>query len=239
MRPIRAANMASKQGQITEATADHYVIKTSANEVLRINFNEHTRIIGGTVTPTAAQGRFAPGNVVSGPVSASDILVGDYITTVGELVETDHNAINAALISKLDPERVKEMKTREAEFGKSWLAGRITAITGTTITINGMIDSAPHNVVVDENTSLTQRHDPATLADLHVGDMIRVDGTGTPGSDFHATKIMTGGGRMMGGLGGMGPSNGSGGAPARIPNDVPAPAPQQAPATPVPATTPQ
>ncbi len=209
-RPIRAANMAGKQGRVTEAASDHYVITTSAHETIRVNITEHTRIVGGpghirqpepapTQEGEGAGGRVPQGSIVPATISPSEIVAGDYITTVGELDAAAPNTINASMIAKLDPERVKEMKAREAEFGKSWLSGRITAIAGSKVTIAGSVDGQPHTVLVDEKTSFIQRRDSVTLADLHVGDIVRIDGTGTPGSDFHAVKISAMGGRLAGG----------------------------------------
>lgn len=242
-RPMRAANMAGKQGQVKEATGDYYVIVTSAHETYRINITEHTRIVGGPghvrqPAPAPSQeGAGAPSKVTQGgmvpaTISPADIVVGDYITTVGELDAASPNTINASMIAKLDPERVKEMQAREAEFGKSWLSGKITAITGSKVTIAGSVDGQPHTVLVDEKTSIIQRRDPIPLTDLHVGDIVRIDGTGTPGTDFHAAKISAMGGRMGGGAG-MGPRNFQGG-----PSSAPTNAPQQGPASGQPAPMP-
>lgn len=248
-RPIRAANMTGKVGEVTEAAPDHYMIRTSAKESYRINITEHTRIVGGAghirQTPPPPTGEAAAnvpsrapqGGMVPSTIPASAIVAGDYITTVGEVDPASPNTVNASMIAKLDEERVKQLKEREAEFGKSWLSGRITAISGTTITLNGSVDGAPHNILVDENTSLMQRRDPATLADFHVGDMIRVDGTGTQGSDFHATKVSAMNGRMLNGIGVSGSHGGTGTpspawqapAPMAVPAPLPPPAPAQTP----------
>jgi len=243
-RPIRAANMAGKLGVVTEAAGDHFVIKTSAGEVFRINITEHTRIVGGPghIRPAGSQGggntpgQVPQGGTVPATIPASDIIVGDYITSVGELDAAATNTINASMIAKLDAERVKEMKARAAEFGKSFLSGKVTKIDGTKLTINGSVDGAEHTVLVDENTSFVQRRDPMTLADIKVGDMIRIDGTGTQGSDFHATKISTMGGRLQGPntMRPGGPTGGPG-APTTAPTTTPN---QSAPVQPNPTAAP-
>jgi hypothetical protein len=38
------------------------------------------------------------------------------------------------------------------------------------------VDNAPHTIVADENTLFRKRREPITLADVQVGDNIRVEG---------------------------------------------------------------
>jgi hypothetical protein len=250
-RPMRAANMAGKLGVVQEAAGDHFVIKTSAGEIFRINITEHTRIVGGPghirtpePAPEGGSGRAPLGGMAPGTIPATDIHVGDYVTSVGELDSSSANTINASMIAKLDEERVKELKAREADFGKTYLTGKIEKIEGTKITINGLIDGKSHTIIVDESTSFTLRREAATLADYKAGDMIRADGSGSPESDFHATKISTLGGRMLGGPTGApgGQRQWQGGqprqgAPTGTPQSAPT-TPQSAPAQPAPMTTP-
>jgi hypothetical protein len=76
----------------------------------------------------------------------------------------------------------------EANFGKTWLMGKVTAIDGTKITLTGTLDSAPHTIVADENTEFRKRRDPITLADIQVGDTVRADGAVKDGV-FTATTV--------------------------------------------------
>jgi hypothetical protein len=117
-------------------------------------------------------------------------------------------------IMQLDPDTAKRMEQQEANFGKTWLQGKVTAINETTIILTGTLDNAPHTVVADENTQFRRRRDPVTLADIQVGDTIRADGAVKNGA-FAATTIDVGGG--MGGprQGGPGqPPPGAGQNPA-------------------------
>lgn len=251
---FHTANMGGKLGQVTEVGADHIVIKTSAGEVVRVNILDRTRIVDGTVHQRAADQQVAPtpgeaaqprpvpmGGFVPQTLKVTDIAVGDYVTTVGE-VPPGQGILNASMISRLDPERVKEMKARDAEFGKSWLMGKVTSIDGTKITLTGTVDNQPHTFVVDENTGIMIRRTPATLADLHVDSMVRVDGAVNNGVFVAKTLTMMGNGRM----GGSPLNNGGGGwpnqqgqpprplppgqqqqsAPTAAPTAAPAPAPQ-------------
>ena len=120
-------------------------------------------------------------------IKPTDIKVGDVITVGGE-VDASKKSIGAIFIALVDPERAKQMREMEANYGKTWLAGRITAIDGTRITIEGMIDHAPHTVDVDENTSFRQRRDSITLADIKPGEQLRAEGAVKNGT-FLATIV--------------------------------------------------
>jgi hypothetical protein len=76
----------------------------------------------------------------------------------------------------------------EADFGKTWLMGKVTAIDGAKITLTGALDNAPHSVVADENTAFRKRRDPITLADIQVGDTVRAEGAVKDGV-FTATNV--------------------------------------------------
>ena len=60
-------------------------------------------------------------------IKATDIKVGDAIAASGE---TDANAksVGAVVIMQIDPERAKQIREMQANYGKTWLMGRVTAI---------------------------------------------------------------------------------------------------------------
>jgi hypothetical protein len=120
------------------------------------------------------------------PIKASDIKVGDAIAAMGE-IDSSAKSVGAVAIIQLDPERVRQMQAMEANFGKTWLMGRVTAIDGVKVTLSGP-DNASHSFVADENTSFRERREPITLADIHVGDMLRADGALKDGA-FTATTV--------------------------------------------------
>jgi len=186
-------------GSVTEVAADHYVIKTESGELYTVHFSVNTRIMkqppgqgggrrqGGTGAGTAdAEGGAQRAQPT--PIKPTDIKVGDVITAGGELDATA-KSIGAVFIMQVDPERAKQMREMEANFGKTWLAGRITAIKDTTITIEGMLDHAPHSIVVDENTSFRLRRDSITLADIQPGEQLRAEGA-VKGGVFVATTVV-------------------------------------------------
>ena len=121
------------------------------------------------------------------PIKATDIKVGDVITAGGE-VDANAKSVGAVFVMLIDPERAKEMRAMEANFGKTWLAGRVTAINEAKVTLDAGLDHATHIFVADENTTFRKRRDPITLPDVQVGDMVRVEGAVKDGA-FLATSV--------------------------------------------------
>ena len=196
-------------GTVTEVAADRFTIKTDSGDRYTVHFNANTRILkqvaaartSGSNTGSgaaAAAGEGAPGGW-SGmgrgnppqEIKASDIKAGDIIRVMGE-VDTAARSVGAVAVLKLDPATVEQIHQMMANFGKTWLAGKVTAIDGVKITLTGAVDNAPHAVIADENTQFRKRREPATLADIEVGDTIRVDGALKDGA-FTATLVSVAG----------------------------------------------
>jgi Domain of unknown function (DUF5666) len=194
-------------GTVTEVAADHYTVKTELGEIYTIHFSVNTRIMkqppprhGQGKTPPAEGERTPPQ-----PIKATEIKVGDVIAASGE-VDTNAKSVGAIFVMLIDPERAKQMREMEANFGKTWLAGRVTAINEVKVTLQGGPNNAVHSFVADENTTFRKRRDPITLADVQVGDMVRVEGAVKDGN-FLATNVA-----VMGpppGDGAMGASRGA------------------------------
>jgi Domain of unknown function (DUF5666) len=210
-------------GTVTEAAADHYTIKTDTGDVYTVHFDANTRIVkqpagagmrgqggggqsGGGQGPGGGEGMgggMGRGNPPQ-QIKAADIKVGDMIRAMGD-VDATAKTVAARTVMQLDPATVQQIKEMEANFGKTWLAGKVTAIDGTKITLTGAMDNAPHTLVADENTTFRKRRDPVTLADIQVGDTIRVEGAVKDGV-FTASTVNVGG-MMGGGEGPGGPRN--------------------------------
>ena len=198
-------------GTVTDVAADHYTIKTDAGDVYTVHFSANTRIVkqgagmrgpgrGGGGQGAGGGGGYGQrdGYGAGNPpqqLKPSDIKVGDVIGVMGE-IDATAKSVGATVIAQVDPERVKQMREMEANFGKTWLQGKVTAINETEITLTGTLDNAPYTVVADENTTFRKRRDPVTLADIQVGDTIRVEGAMKNGV-FAAVSVNVGG--MMGG----------------------------------------
>ncbi len=198
-------------GAVTEAGADHFVVKTETGELYTVHFSVNTRIMrqpaggrrlnfDGNLASEASGSRPRGGNGAGGDDSADsldrqvpatikplDIKVGDLITAGGEM-DVAQKSVGAIVIMQIDAERAKELREMQANFGKTWLAGRITSIEGTRITIEGMLDRASHAIDVDENTSFRQRRESITLADIKPGEQLRAEGSNKDGN-FRATVI--------------------------------------------------
>jgi hypothetical protein len=194
-------------GTVTEVAADHYTIKIDSGETYTVYFSVNTRILkqgpgqgrrlsgAGRGNATNGSGSGGAGKNESGdgeraqplPLKPTDIKVGDVITAGGE-EDAAAKSIGAVFIMQLDPERAKQMREMQANYGKTWLAGRITAIDGTTITIDGLVDHAKHAIAVDENTSFRKRRDSITLADIQPGEQLRAEGA-VKGGVFLATVV--------------------------------------------------
>jgi hypothetical protein len=177
-------------GSVTEVASDHYTIKTDNGETYTVHFSVNTRIIKQPAgRRQGGGGGEAEGGERPTPqtLKPTDIKVGDFITAGGE-VDAATKSIGAVFIAQIDPERAKQLREMEANYGKTWLAGRITSIDGTTITIEGAMDHAPHSIAVDENTSFHQRRDAITLADIKPGEQLRAEGA-VKGGVFLATTV--------------------------------------------------
>jgi hypothetical protein len=208
-------------GTVTEATAEHYTIKTDSGDVYTVHFSVNTRILKqgpgqgfgrgqgpgtGAASEAGADSAAGAGSGSGGGrrrgggdgedggnrpapqnIKPTDIRVGDIITAGGEM-DAATKSVGAIFIALVDPERAKQMREMQANYGKTWLAGRVTAIHDTTITIDGMVDHAAHAIEVDENTSFRQRRDAITLADIQPGEQLRAEGA-VKGSAFLATTV--------------------------------------------------
>jgi hypothetical protein len=192
-------------GTVTEVAADHYMVKTETGDVYTVHFSANTRIMkqppgmrgpgegrvggqgrGGGQGGGGGMGMGRGGNPPQ-EIKATDIKVGDAVGAMGELDATA-KSMGAVAIVQLDPERARQMAEMQANYGKTWVQGKVTAIDGVKVTLRGSIDNAAHDFVADENTTFRKRRDPITLADIQVGDMVRAEGALKDGT-FTATTV--------------------------------------------------
>jgi hypothetical protein len=165
-------------GTVTEVAPDHYTIKTDTGDLYTVHYSVNTRIMKGGGGPRRPDGGQEMG---SGPVNPpqqikpTDIKVGDAIAANGE-VDAAAKSIGAVFVLQIDPERAKQMREMQANYGKTWLMGKVTAVNELTVTLRGGPGNQTYTFVADENTTFRKRRDPVTLADIQVGDMVRVEG---------------------------------------------------------------
>jgi hypothetical protein len=200
-------------GTVTATAADQYTIKTDAGDVYTVHLSADTRILkmpafprreggqgngggqgaaqgGGQGNGRGGQGGWQGRGMGGNPpqqLKPTDIKVGDVIQVRGQADEAA-KSVPATAIVQLDPDRVAQMREMNANFGKTWLMGKVTAIDGVKVTLTGSLDNAPHSFVADENTTFRKRRDPITLADIQVGDVVRADGAVKDGV-FTATAV--------------------------------------------------
>jgi len=175
-------------GTVTEVAADHYTIKTELGDTYTVHYSANTRIMKQPPRPPGArrEERGMGGNPPQ-PIKASDIKVGDVIAASGD-VDANAKSVGAVFVMLIDPERARQMREMEANYGKTWLAGRVTAIDEVKVTLQGGPKNETQTFMADENTTFRKRRDPITLADIHPGDMVRVEGSIKDGS-FLATSV--------------------------------------------------
>ena len=206
-------------GTVTEAASDHFTIKTELGEIYTIHFSVNTRMMKqppprhrqGEAQPPPTEGERTPPQ----PIKASEIKVGDVIAAGGE-VDQNAKSIGAIFVMLLDPERARQMREMEADFGKTWLAGRVTAINEVKVSLEWGPDRKVSTFVADENTTFRKHREPITLADIQVGDMVRVEGAVKAGT-FVAASVSVMGRPTQRGDGptgsGAGPAVGAPGVP--------------------------
>ena len=198
-------------GTVTAVAADHYTIKTDAGETWTVQVGVNTRILHQTARRDGQGGR-GEGGELPQSLKISDIKVGDAISVMGES-DSAKKSLGAAFVLQLEPEVAQKIREMQANFGKTWLMGSVTAITGVTVKIDSQVDGAAHTFTADENTTFRQRREPVTLGDVKVGDMVRVEGA-VKNDVFVAARV-----NVM--------SPGSQGGPPMVPRDGPPPAPPQ------------
>lgn len=176
-------------GTVNEAAADHFTVKTFEGDLYTVKFGDNTRIMkmqGGMGRRRMGDGQGMGGNPPE-QIKAGEIKVGDAIAARGE-VDSSSKSVNATTIMLLDPQVAQRMQQMAAEYGKTWLMGRVTDVEGMKVTLMGSEDRAPHTFVVNENTDFRERRDPITLADIKAGDMVRVQGALSDGT-FTASSV--------------------------------------------------
>jgi len=131
-------------GTVTEVAADHYTIKTEMGDVYTVHFSANTRITkqpagmrgpgsGGGGQGTGGGGGYGRGGNGGGgnpsqEIKATDIKVGDAIAAAGD-IDATAKSVGATRIVQLDPDTAKRMQEMAANFGKTWLQGKVRPST--------------------------------------------------------------------------------------------------------------
>jgi hypothetical protein len=209
------AGMQHVEGVVTAVAGATVTVKTEDGATMRIVTTDNTRIVKGRGVT----------------VKVAELKVGDGVMAAGNL-DAPNKALHAAILFATDAEQLKTMREN---LGKTYIAGRVTAIDldNAKMTVERP-DHVSQTIGLDETTSFRrggrggaggegagaapeggapEGGESITLADIKVGDMVRGTGSVKNGI-FVPTQLVVvvrgqGGGRRGGG-GVAGASSGSG-----------------------------
>jgi len=133
-------------------------------------------------------------------VPASEVQVGTVVSVTGTL-SSGHDQIDATTVEIVLPS----------------VAGRVTGVSGTTITITSF-DGTVETVTTDSSTVFRDQSGTTTIASVAKGDLVEASGTPGAGDTFAAVTVYVGSGTpsapgVFGGPGGFGGHGGFGGGP--------------------------
>ncbi len=112
---------------------------------------------------------------------------GDSVLAGGELDEKKHT-LGAIFVAVVDAAELAELDQRRGQWGKTWLAGTVTAKRGTELIIQRP-DGVVNTVTVDEDTSFRKQHQSITYPDVQVGDGMTA--TGVQDKNNFVVKVLT------------------------------------------------
>lgn len=161
-------------GKVTAITGNELTIQDEQGQTFKIETGPNTRI-----------------RKDRDQAKITDIHVGDTVIAMGNL-DDQTKTIGAMFVMVPTPEQVAQMEKMRATFGKTWTAGKITAIKDLTVTIERP-DKVTQTVAVDENTTFHKgargQATDITFPDIKVGDMLRAEGA-VQGNNFQATSVV-------------------------------------------------
>lgn len=161
-------------GTVTATAPGGFTVKTADGEAWKVTVGDNTRITHDRE-----------------PASLKEIKPGSGVLAFGQSDAAAPNTLHAVFASYQTPE---EVKTRFAAFGKTWVAGKVTAIDGTriTITVQKPGESAPTNLTfaVDDTTDFKRGREEVTLADIKPGDYVMGKGAVKGGTFVPAELTM-------------------------------------------------
>ncbi len=157
------------RGTVTAIYGNEFTVRNEQGETWKVETGANTRFMKDRQ-----------------PAKASEIHVGDMIAAAGEQNEQAHT-LGAAFLIVLDAEAVQRIKQMEADFGKTWTAGKVKAINDLVLTVERP-DKKTQTIAVNENTSFQKHRESITLADIKVGDMVSARGALQNGN-FVATVL--------------------------------------------------
>jgi hypothetical protein len=200
-------------GTITAVTANKMTVKTQDGQDWEVTFGPNTRVMHDRE-----------------PAKPADMKVGFGVLAMGQPDTKQQNVLHAGMTIF---QTAAEVKDRLASLGKTWIAGRVTAVSGTKITVQiqvpgmkaGTLQTNEQTIEVDETTSFHKGRDSVTLADLKAGDYVMGRGAVKQGTFVPTTLNI----RSAGEGRGRGPASAGAAPQGQAPSsaaDTPAPPPQ-------------
>jgi hypothetical protein len=195
----------SAHGTVTAISGNDITIKDEQGQIYRVETGPNTRIRKDREE-----------------VKLSDIHPGDVVVAAGN-VDEQAKTVGAVFVVVLDAQQAARMEQMQADFGKTWTAGQVTAKQGLTLTVERP-DKVTQTVTVNENTEFRKRgpdgEQDITFPEIKVGDHIMARGSLQNGS-FVATTVGVMGPRPPGGRRLNGQQPGPGGASVPQPQASP------------------
>ena len=186
------------RGTITAATPPMFTIRTDEGETWQVKLGPNARVVRGGRFRGEGHGSRADNeqradNGEKGqrqapePIAITDIHVGDMLNAGGE-VDQSAKKVNAVFAMVIDAATVKKL---EADWGVTYVAGKITAIDSDNakITVQGPKGKSA-TIQADENTSFRKGHENITLADIKAGDTITARGAQKNGTFTPTTLVV-------------------------------------------------
>ena len=129
-------------GTVTEVAADHYTIKTESGETYTVHYSVNTRIMKQMVRrrrPAGEAQRAKATRDAGDRPAAQSRLTSRWATSLPPWAKWMPPPSPSApvVIVQIDPERAKQMREMQANYGKTWLMGKVTAIDGVKVTLMG------------------------------------------------------------------------------------------------------
>lgn len=149
-------NLPSVRGTVTSVQGSDIAIKTDDGVPYTVHCSDNTRVYKNRQ-----------------PMKVADIRAGDMLIAAGDLDDKAH-LLRAIFVGDVDAATVQKMR---ADLGKTWIAGKITAIDMDTLKLTVQrMDQKTQVILVDDTTSFKKDGQSVTLQDLKLGDTVRGQG---------------------------------------------------------------
>lgn len=164
------AGLQAIRGSVVKTTASSVFVKVESGTVYEVKTGANTHFV--------KDGASAPKDTAH---------AGDTVIAGGELDQKKHT-LGAIFVAVVDAAELAELDERRGQWGKTWLAGTITAKDGTRLVVKRP-DGVVETVSVDEDTSFRKRHESITYPEIQVGDGMTA--TGTENKGLFVAKVLT------------------------------------------------